>query len=69
MQSVTFYSDSTDVLWWIRGCGKDFRTFVANRIGEIQHVSTDENPADLCTIGATPSGLAGCSLRWNGPTG
>jgi hypothetical protein len=76
MQSVTFYSDSTDVLWWIRGRGKDFRPFVANRIGEIQmftepsqwqHVSTEENPADLCTRGATPSGLAGCSLWWNGP--
>ena len=24
MKSVTFYSDSTDVLWWIRGRGKDF---------------------------------------------
>ena len=24
MQRVTFYSDSTDVLWWIRGRGKDF---------------------------------------------
>ncbi|XP_067017327.1 uncharacterized protein [Acropora muricata] len=23
MQSVTFYSDSTDVLWWVRGRGKD----------------------------------------------
>ena len=76
MQSVTFYSDSTDVLWWIRGRGKDFRPFVANRIGEIQmftepsqwpHVSTEENPADLCTRGAIPSGLAGCSLWWNGP--
>ena len=76
MQSVTFYSDSTDVLWWIRGRGKDFRPFVANRIGEIQmftepsqwqHVSTEENPADLCTRGATPSVLAGCPLWWNGP--
>ena len=45
-----------DVLWWIRGRGKDFRAFVANRIGEIQsgsdpaqwqHVRTDQNPADL----------------------
>ena len=36
MQSVTFYSDSTDVLWWIRGRGRDFRPFVANCIGEIQ---------------------------------
>ena len=24
MQSMTFYSDSTDVLWWVRGRGKDF---------------------------------------------
>ena len=30
MQSVTFYSDNTYVLWWIRGRGKDFRPFVAN---------------------------------------
>ena len=76
MQSVTFYSDSTGVLWCIRGRGKDFRPFVANRIGEIQmftepsqwqHVSTEQNPADLCTRGATPSGLAECSMWWNGP--
>ena len=76
MQSVTFYSDSTDVLWWIRGRGKDFRPFVTNRIGEIrmftkpsqwQHVSTEENRADLCTRGATPSELAECFLWWNGP--
>ena len=76
VQRVTFYSDSTDVLWWIRGRGKDFRPFVANRIGEIQmftepsqwqHVSTEENPADLCTRGATPSELAECSLWCNGP--
>ena len=76
MQSVTFYSDSTDVLWWIRGRGKDFRPFVPNRIGEIQmfsepsqwqHVLTEENPADLCTRGATPSELADSPLWWNGP--
>ena len=29
MQSVTFYSDSMDVLWWIRGHGRSFRPFVA----------------------------------------
>ena len=75
MQSVTFYSDSTDVLWWVPGRGKDFRPFVANRIGEIQmftepsqwqHVSTVENPVNLCTRGASPSELAECSLWWNG---
>ena len=75
MQSVTFYSDNTYVLWWIRGRGKDFRLFVANRIGEIQmftelsqwqHVSTIANAADLCTGGASPSELVECSLWWNG---
>ena len=75
MQSVMFYSDSTDVLWWVRGRGADFRPFgltdVANRIGatqmftepsQWQHVFTDENPADLCTRGATPSELADSPL-------
>ena len=36
MQSMTFYSDSTDILWWIWGRGKDFPPFVANKIGEKQ---------------------------------
>ena len=76
MQSVTFYSDSTDVLWWIRGCRRDFRPFVANCIGEIQmftepsqwqHASTVENAAELCTRGVSPSELAECSLWWNCP--
>jgi len=36
-------------------------------LSQWQHVSIEENSADLCTRGATPSGLAGCSLWWNGP--
>ncbi|PFX19093.1 hypothetical protein AWC38_SpisGene16531 [Stylophora pistillata] len=76
MQSVTFYSDSMDVLWWIRGHGRNFRPFVANRIGEIQmvaepsqwqHVPTGENPADLCTRGGTTDALLENSLWWHGP--
>ena len=56
--------------------GRDFRSFVANRVGEKQmstepsqwqHVPTDQNPADLCTRGATPSELSECSLWWNEP--
>ena len=76
MQTVTFYSDSMDVLWWIRGHGRSFRPFIANRIGEIQmvtepsqwqHVAIGENPADLCTRGATPDELMENSLWWHGP--
>jgi hypothetical protein len=65
IHDVYFYTDSTDVLWWIRGRGKEFsRPFVANRVGEIQscsepsqwqHVSTHENTADLCTRGTSPT--------------
>ena len=74
--AATFYSDSTDVLWWIRGRGRDFWPFVANRVGEIQistepaqwqHVSTNENPADLCSRGTSPDELAKSQLWWNGP--
>ena len=76
MGDATFYSDSMDVLWWTRERGRDFRPFVANRIGEIpmhsnpvrwQHVPTDQNPADLCSRGASPSELTESSLWWNGP--
>ena len=32
-----------------------------------QHVQTGENPADLCTRGATPDELLESSLWWHGP--
>ena len=76
VKAASLFSDSTDVLWWIRGRGRDFRPFVANRIGEIQistepvqwqHVSTDKNPADLCSRGTSPAELAKSELWWNGP--
>ena len=73
---MNVYSDSMDVLWWSRGRGRNFRPFVANRIGEIQvisepsqwqHVATGENPADLCSRGATPHELSQCMLWWSCP--
>ena len=76
VKSALFFSDSKDILWWIRGRGRDFRAFVANRVGEIQmatepcqwqYVPTNQNPADLCTRGATPTELQESSLRWQGP--
>ena len=76
MSTVTFYSDSLDVLWWIRGKEKDFRAFVANRVGEIQmysdpqqwqHVSTEQNPADLVSRGISAENIIDNSLWWSGP--
>ena len=71
-----FWSDSMNVLYWIRGKGKQFRPFVANRIGEIQsqakpeqwkYVKTKENPADLCSRGPHIRSLMESRLWWNGP--
>mgnify|MGYP002803919842 FL=1 len=76
IQGASFFSDSEDVLWWIQGYGRDFRSFVANRVGEIQantspsqwqHVSTAENPADTCSRGASPTQLAEDKTWWEGP--
>lgn len=76
MNMVTFFSDSLDVLWWIRGHGKDFRAFVANRVGEIQmftdpqqwqHVPTDQNPADLVSRGVSAKEIESDNLWWSGP--
>lgn len=76
LKTTQFWSDSMNVLWWIRGCSRNFKTFVSNRVGEIQtttkpdqwrHVPTAENPADLLTRGISATDLTTKSLWWNGP--
>ena len=62
LNNIIFWSDSTDVLGWVRGYSKVFKPFVANRIGliigEIQlhsnqdqwrYVPTKMHPADHLT--------------------
>ena len=36
IRKATFWSDSVDVLWWIRGRSRQFKPFVANRATPIQ---------------------------------
>lgn len=57
------FTDSTIVLYWIHGSSQRFKTFEANRIGEIQehvppekwnHVDGKENPADAGSLGILP---------------
>ena len=76
LQEVHFWTDSQNVLGWIRNASRHFKPFVANRVGEIhrvtepsqwQHVATKSNPADLLTRGLTATQLAECVLWWNGP--
>ena len=71
-----FWSDSINVIWWIRGCSRQFKTFVANRVGVIQssinpeqwrYVPTRNNPADLLSRGMRAGELRDCDSWWRGP--
>ena len=35
MTKSTFWCDNVNVLWWVRGRSRNFKPFVANRVGEI----------------------------------
>ena len=76
MSSATFWSDSANALWWIRGRSRQFKPFVANRVGEIQtytnpdqwrHVPTALNPADFLSRGMKATELIENSKWWSGP--
>ena len=76
MSQAVFWSDSQNVLWWIHGHSRDFKPFVANRVGEIQtstdpeqwrYIPTSLNPADILSRGMTAADLAKCDRWWKGP--
>ena len=75
-KSITFWTDSANVLWWIRGYSRAFKPFVANRVGEIQMSSSPErwryiptamNPADCLTRGVKLVEIMNLKLWWEGP--
>ena len=73
--TVTFWSDSTIVLNWLRSESASFKPFVGVRVAEIQatwssclwrYVPSDDNPADDLSRGITVREM--CQGRWmNGP--
>lgn len=72
-----YYSDSTITLCWIRDSPSRWKTFVANRVGEIQqltkigdwyHVKSSDNPADLISRGTDSETLLNSNLWWKGPS-
>ncbi|XP_064481411.1 uncharacterized protein LOC135394547 [Ornithodoros turicata] len=72
-----FWTDSLIALHWIRGPVTRWKTFVANRVQEIQSITStecwrhcpgEENPADLLTRGVKGHQLQGSVLWWHGPT-
>ncbi|KAK2578819.1 hypothetical protein KPH14_011853 [Odynerus spinipes] len=69
-------SDSTITLHWIRASPHTLKTFIANRVSEIQshtcpddwlHVPTGDNPADFISRGQPPSELIKNTLWEDGP--
>lgn len=73
---VTFWTDSTIVLGWIKMLPSKLQPFVRNRVAEIldktssctwRHVPTDKNPADLVSRGVSAKSLQSCQLWWHGP--
>ena len=64
------------VLSWLATSASKWKTFVANRVSQIQelttgcewrHVASTSNPADLISRGTNPEALKNCRLWWLGP--
>ncbi|XP_076225075.1 uncharacterized protein LOC116434182 [Nomia melanderi] len=73
---VHLWTDSTITLTWFRSMPSRWKTFVANRVSEIQtltsvdswkHVTSEDNPADMISREVRLSVLAQTKNWWSGP--
>lgn len=73
LSNIFFWSDSKVTLYWIKGSYRKWKSFVQNRVNEIQkltdpdswsYCSTKDNPADLLTRGVSASSLMNSSKWW-----
>ncbi|XP_037293643.1 uncharacterized protein LOC119189067 [Manduca sexta] len=71
-----FWTDSTIVLGWIKMSPRMLKTFVQNRVTQINeltgdalwcHVSSKDNPADYVSRGLYLEELHKCKTWWHGP--
>ncbi|GFW55283.1 uncharacterized protein TNCV_116691 [Trichonephila clavipes] len=76
IQQIMLWTDSNIVLAWIQQSPEQLKTFIGNRIKIIQrltqncqwnHVSSNENPADLISRGLNASDISSKQLWWHGP--
>jgi len=75
--SIYGWTDSTIVLAWLRQHPSTWKTYVANRVSEIQtsslnvswnHVPLQENPADCASRGLSATALTAHEICWNEPS-
>ncbi|XP_018359071.1 PREDICTED: uncharacterized protein LOC108758564 [Trachymyrmex cornetzi] len=76
IRTARFWTDSMIVLSWIRTETYKLKTYVANRVSDIQqitagkiwsHVPSKHNPADLLSRGISTKELRDNRLWWHGP--
>ncbi|XP_076301998.1 uncharacterized protein LOC143220157 [Lasioglossum baleicum] len=76
IDKTTFWTDSTIVLGWLRKQPSILKTFVANRVADIQrktdiqswrYIRSADNPADLISRGITAAEFNNNALWRNGP--
>lgn len=77
VKTCFFWTDSTIVLNWLNTPTNRLKTFVRNRVGEIQdstasykwsYVPSKDNPADLVSRGLKADCISGSDLWWSGPS-
>lgn len=77
VETAYCWTDSSITIDWINSSADKYKTFVANRIAEIQectkpeqwrHVDGKQNPADCLSRGVSPKELVSHNLWWNGPS-
>ena len=76
VEEIIYWSDSKDVLYWIKQQSRLYKPFVANRVSSIQeltlpkqwrYVPTKLNPADLLSRGISARECVESKLWWQGP--
>lgn len=74
--SVNAWTDSSIVLSWLKTQPYLLKTYVANRVAQIQdwvppqswkHIASCENPADCATRGVLPTDFLTLKMWWHGP--
>lgn len=75
IEKTIYWCDSTIVLRWLNRDPSNWKTFVANRVSQIQrlslanqwkHVRSPDNPADIISLGADAQQLQTLKLWWHG---
>jgi len=73
---VTYWTDSMDVVHWVRSQSRQYKPFVANRVSELQSESVPsqwrfvpgtENPADVATRGMSAQEMMEVNVWFDGP--